>query len=375
MDGVLKVKEMRAGVWSEAQAMIDAAEAEDRGFTAEEEKQYNDLMSKLEHFDKRIARLEESERRTAQMAASDGAGAARRSPGSDPSIGMSQQDVRNYSLVRAIRAAVNGDWRGAELEREASEAVAQRFGRDPQGFFVPYDWQTRDLVVGTPTAGGNLVATDMLAQSFIEMLRNKMVVRQAGSTMLTGLVGDVAIPRQTGGATAYWVGESGGPTESQQTVDQVALTPHCVGAYTDMSRKLLKQSSVDVEMFVRNDLAAIVALAIDYAALHGNDSTDANQPDGVANTSGIGSVAGGTDGAAPTWANIVKLETEVAQDNGDVGKLAYITNAKVRGKLKETMRVSTLWRRAWMTSILPEILAPPRTATNGLTGCCRASPR
>jgi HK97 family phage major capsid protein len=52
-------------------------------------------------------------------------------------------------------------------------------------------------------------------------------------------------------------------------------------------------------------------------------------------------VAGGTNGAAPTWDHIVKLETEVAVDNADIGALAYMTNPKVRGKLKATPRTAT----------------------------------
>lgn len=256
-------------------------------------------------------------------------------------LGMDAREVRSYSLLRAIRAAASGDWRGAELEREASEAIAERMGRDPQGFFVPLDVQReqRDMTVGTDADGGYLVANDLRAGSMIDMLRNRMVTTQAGATFLSGLVGDIAIPRQTGGATGYWLAESGAPTESKQAIDQVALTPKTYGAFTDISRKLLKQSSIDVENFVRADLAATIALGLDLAALHGTGQN--NQPTGLAATSGIGSVVGGDNGAAPTWSHIVKLETEVAIDNADIGTLAYLTNAKVRGKLKETPKVSS----------------------------------
>jgi len=264
----------------------------------------------------------------------------------DPRIGMSENEVRQYSLVRAIRAAATGDWSQAGLEREASEAVAKHLRREPNGFFVPWDFmERRDLVKGTPSAGGDLVATELMAQSFIDMLRNRLALRQAGITILSGLVGDLAIPRQTGGATTYWVAESGSPTESQQAVDQVALSPKTVGAYTDYSRKLLKQSSIDVEMFVRNDLAAQIALAIDQAGLHGSGAS--NEPTGIANVTGIGLVSIGTDGGAPTWQHIVQLETEVAQDNADVGRLAYVTNAKVRGKLKVTEKASGTAQFVW----------------------------
>ncbi len=256
-------------------------------------------------------------------------------------LGMDDSEIREYSIVRAINAAATGNWKGAELEREASDEIAKRVGRDANGFFMPFDVQRqkRDLVVGTTTAGGHLVETDLKSGSFIDMLRNRMAVVQAGATFLSGLEGNVAIPRQTGGATGYWVAESTSVTESQQAVDQVTLAPKTHGAFTDISRKLLKQSSIDVENFVRSDLATVCALGIDLAALHGTGQD--NQPTGIAATSGIGSVAGGDNGLAPTWAHMVALETEIAQDNADVGNLAYITNAKVRGKLKGTAKVAS----------------------------------
>jgi len=258
-------------------------------------------------------------------------------------IGLTKKEAKSFSMLRAINALANpGDRRmqeAAAFERECSDAYAQRVGKSAQGFFVPVEVQQRDLLVGTATAGGHTVATDLLASSFIELLRNRMMVDQMGATILTGLVGPVAIPRQTAGATAYWVAENGAPSESQQAFDQVTMSPKTVGAFTDISRKLLMQSSIDVESFVRGDLATVLALAIDLAALHGTGSS--NQPTGIAATSGIGSVAGGTNGLAPTWANMVDLETQIAVANADVANMGYLTNAKVRGKLKVTPKVSS----------------------------------
>lgn len=258
-------------------------------------------------------------------------------------IGMSEKEARHFSFMRAINALANpGDRKAQEaaaFEREASDAYASKLGRAAQGFFVPVEVQKRDLTVGTNSAGGYTVSTDLLASSFIDVLRNRMMVMNMGAQLLTGLVGNIAIPRQTGGATAYWVAESGSPTESAQTFDQVTMSPKTVGAYVDISRKLMLQSSVDVEAFVRNDLATVLALAIDLAALHGTGAS--NQPTGIAATSGIGSVAGGTNGLAPTWAHIIELESDVAVANADVGRMGYLTNAKVRGKLKATQKVAT----------------------------------
>lgn len=258
-------------------------------------------------------------------------------------IGLSEKEARSFSFMRAINALANpGDRKAqaeAAFERECSDAFAGKNGRSAQGFFVPVEVQRRDLEVSTANSstGGKLVATDLV--SFIDALRNKMVVTSLGAQMLSGLVGSIAIPRQTAGATAYWVAESGAPTESQQTIDQVTMNPKTVGAFTDISRKLMLQSSIDVEAFVRNDLATVLALAIDLAAINGSGSN--NQPTGILATSGIGSVAGGTNGAAPTLANMIDLETAVSVANADVGSLAYLTNAKVRGKLKQTFKNAT----------------------------------
>lgn len=257
-------------------------------------------------------------------------------------IGMTQKEAKQYSFLRAVNALANPTDRKAQeaaaFEREASDAVAAKMGRSAQGLFVPNDVQRRDLTVGAPTAAGNLVATDLLSGSFIDMLRNRMMVITMGAKMLSGLQGNIAIPRQTGGATAYWVAEGNAPTESQQAVDQVTMSPKTVGAYTDISRKLLLQSSIDVESFVRSDLATVLALAIDLAAINGSGAS--NQPTGLLSASGVGVVAGGTDGAAPDWAKIVALETAVAVANADVAAMGYLTNAKVRGKLKTTSKVS-----------------------------------
>ncbi len=255
-----------------------------------------------------------------------------------PEIGLTEQETRRFSFIRAINALANPNkpdaQRAAAFEYECSEAVGKKLKKDSDGIFIPVEVQTRDLTVGTPTAGGHTVSTDLLAGSFIDMLRNRMMVQRMGATVLTDLVGDIAIPRQTGGATCYWVAESGDPTESQQAFDQVPMTPKTVGAFTDISRKLLLQSSISVENFVRSDLAKSLGLGIDLAGIMGSGSD--NQPRGILNVSGIGAVVGGANGLAPAWAHIVNLWSEVAQDNADVGALGFLTNSKVIGKLMQT---------------------------------------
>lgn len=268
-----------------------------------------------------------------------------------PSIGMSEREVQRFSFLRAINALANPTNRAAQsaaaFEFECSEAAQRALGRESGGLLIPVDvlrasltpgGQQRDLVVGTSTAGGNLVATEVLGGSFIDVLRNNLALTGLGARMMTDLVGNIAIPRQTGAATGYWVGENTAPTESQQAVDQVALTPKTVGAFTDIGRQLMLQSSIDVETMVRNDLALVLALAIDLAAIHGSGSS--NQPRGVINTSGIGAVAMGTNGAAITIDALIDLETALAGANAAAGNLAYLTNYKVVGALKKLKATS-----------------------------------
>lgn len=261
-------------------------------------------------------------------------------------IGMSDNEVGRYSILRAVRAMSDPNYRQeAGLEIEASRAVAKQLGRDPRGLFVPGDaLMRRDLNVGTAAAGGHTVATDLLASSFIDVLRNRTQVFNLGATLLPGLVGNVAIPRKTSGSTGYWVAEGGSANESQAVFDQVSLSPKSVSGYMDITRRLLLQSSLDVEALVRNDLAATLAEAIDAAAILGGG---ANEPTGILGTAGIGSVAGGANGAAPTWAHIVDLESAVATANADMGRLGYLTNSKVRGKLLKTEKSANTGIFVW----------------------------
>jgi len=143
----------------------------------------------------------------------------------------------------------------------------------------------------------------------------------------------------TATTTGYWVAENGAPTEAQPTVGQVTLSPKTVAAWCDYSRRLTLQSSIDVEAFVRADLAANLAQMIQIAAINGSGSS--NQPTGVLNAAGIGSVAGGTNGLAPDWTHIVGLETLVSVANANLGSLGYLTNAKVRGKLLTTQKFAS----------------------------------
>ena len=260
--------------------------------------------------------------------------------GGSADIGLTEKESREFSFVRAIRAQMMpGDraaFEAAAFEREVSEATAQRMGLTPRGILAPNDVLRRDLTVGTASGAGDLVYTDARPGSFIELLRNSLALNTLGVTMLTGLQGPVSMPRQSGPATAYWISEGGEPTESQPSVDQVALVAKTLGAYTEFSRRLMLQSSIDVEQMVRTELATIIALEIDRAALYGIGSS--SQPEGLKFVTGINTEDFGA--ANPDYAEIVSMESKINADNADIGAMSYLTNSTIYGGFKTTEKAT-----------------------------------
>lgn len=262
-----------------------------------------------------------------------------------PDLGMTDRETKRYSVLRAINALHTRDWSSAPFEYECHKELVKRHG-DPQnnGFYVPYevqkrptlDREQRDLTAATANAGGYLVATENLSGSFIDLLRARAKVAQLGAFFLPGLKGNITIPKLSAAATLYWLStEATAITESQQTFGQLSLTPKNAGAYTEISRQLMMQSSPAADMLVMNDLSKVVALGIDLAALNGSGA--AGQPTGVINTAGIG----GVTGTSLNWAGIVEFETDVASANADVATMAYLTTPAVRGLLKSRDKTGT----------------------------------
>ncbi len=259
-------------------------------------------------------------------------------------IGMDDKEVRQFSFVRAIRALSNPTDRraqeAAKFEFEASRAAAERSGKEPEGILVPQDVLSRALnsdTSGTAAgdSGGHSVATDLMSSSFDDLLRNRTVLMQLARTM-AGLVGNVDIPKQASGASGYWIGEDGDAPEDGLELDQIGLTPKTVAALSEITRRLMMQSSMDVEALVRSDLATALALTIDKAGFYGSGS--ANQPLGIANVTGINAVNFGA--ANPTYAETVNMESEIASDNADVNSMAYVMNSGMRGHYKTTQKFS-----------------------------------
>jgi HK97 family phage major capsid protein len=228
-----------------------------------------------------------------------------------------------------------------EGQRDMRESGVNN-AQNNNGFIVPSfitGNTKRDLAsTTTGSAAGYTIATDLLAGEWIDNLKNQVVVFGMGAKFMTGLRGNVDIPRKTTNSGASWLTETGSITPADFTHDKISMSPKRLGNATAFSRQLLAQSSIDIERLVREDLIMSQSLALQDAIIHGPST--GNGPLGILNTSGIGSVVIGNNGGALTWAAIVGLEREVAQDNALLGNLSYLTNSKVRSSAKQIVRDS-----------------------------------
>ena len=270
--------------------------------------------------------------------------------GNSEAVDLTEGEKKRYSLVNLIQARLTGQ---TCFEMEVSDQIGKNLKRSPShgGIFVPKSIPGVDLTqaerdaimtgkrapltAGSNAAGGFTVETDV--QPLINILRNKIVARQMGATMLTGLRDPLLFPKQITAGAGFWMAENSGTdvTEQDLTFGSFTLSPKTVMALQKYSRQLLAQSSIDIEALVRYDIAAQIAIAIDSAVINGSGSS--NQPMGILGQSGLDVVAIGTNGGNPTFATILQQETDVATANSDIGSLGYATTPGIRGRLKQTL--------------------------------------
>jgi len=338
-----ELRSARAKLLNENKELVERAEKENRELTADEQERFDFNGNEMRSLEKRISTIE----RLIGIEKNGADSGERRSdplPHEDP---VNNSRNRRYSIMRAARCLLNGMGKPDGLEGEVHDELVKRSGKNPLGFMAPLSSQREFR--GTPlhghsrraldsTAGTGSVPT-ILDADWIELLRNSMKVMMAGAREIRDLQGKFAIPRQSAAGTAYWVAESGSPTGSNQTLDQVLFTPHTAAAYTDVSRRFFELTILDSgEEFVKQDLTAILGRLVDLGALNGTGAS--NQPLGILQNTAIttsNTVALGTNGAAPTWSALVELHTIVARGNAaDLGESVYLGNADVTGTLATT---------------------------------------
>jgi HK97 family phage major capsid protein/HK97 family phage prohead protease len=253
------------------------------------------------------------------------------------SLGLTRKETQRYSLMNALRASQNKSWIKAGLELECNKAISERLHKLPRAetsFFVPLDilmsdrGQQRDMTAAGVSGSNYMIGTDNQPGSFIDLLRNTSVGLRMGVTRLSGLVGNVTIPKMTAGNTAYWLAdETTQITESQPTIGQLALAPKNVAALTELSHQLMQQSSPDAESLVLNSIARDIGLAVDVGILRGSGAS--GQPTGIANTGSIGAFTGTSLAAA----GLLDAQADVASANALNPGCGFVTTPAVAALL------------------------------------------
>jgi HK97 family phage major capsid protein len=241
-----------------------------------------------------------------------------------------EKAMRKYSVMNVLRSIAGGK-ADIGFEREISDECGKQRGKPASGIIIPHAaLGTRDFTkAGTSSSS---IATNLLAGEFIDLLRTKTILAPLGVRFLTGLVGDVAIPKMSAGTTGYWVTEGNDITESQPTLGQVTGDPHTCGVMVDISRRLLNQSTPDAENMVRDELIARIARTIQIAVFAGTGAD--GQPSAITAASGINnpSVTEGT----PTYAELLGFISDIMTDNAEADGQKWAMTAEVWAKLAAT---------------------------------------
>ncbi len=257
------------------------------------------------------------------------------------SLGVDIKDLKGFSIVRAINDLSNGK-KLSGIEGDLHRHIVKMTKREENEnkVIIPNEliFNQRALEASTFAKGGALIGTDVMTDETVELLRNKTYVEELGVRTLSGLVGNVAIPKIAGGATVYWLAEGVDVTLSDQSFGQVAATPKQLMAATAYTKQLLAQTGFGVEAFVRQDILTAMKIEKDRVALNGKGAQ--GEPNGILNLSGLSTSV--TFGAAATWAKILEFETNVATSNADAGSLGYLTTPAARGKWKAIQKAASL---------------------------------
>lgn len=328
----LELKQKRDGLFGELDKLANKAE-----LTADEKTRWDELIKNLRVLEKEIRIEEEKENYLRLRAASEG---EKLSP-------KEEKDLRNYSFVKAIREVLAGKLTGleAEMHQEAVREMAQ-LGHPVVGFGVPskilrMPKMTIHERADITTSTAPLVPTNITG--FIDALYAKLFCVEAGATVMSGLTGNVSIPRVDTAATAEWATEVNNASDAGSDTGPLNLTAKRLACYQDISKQLILQSEYNVEGMVRGLFITAMYVALENAILKGAT----NGPTGILGTSGIGLVVGGTNGVAPTLSHMLDLIKTISTANAEFGNLAFACSPKFRYKLQMTDVVSGQPDRVW----------------------------
>lgn len=277
----------RAVKYEKLEAMITAAEAEDRDLDEPEAEEFRSIEKELETLDKRITEVRESEERMAKAAA----------------VGVHVEGVKINREPLQYRSDADHSYFSDlyKSSRGDFEAI-QRLQR--------HSLEMRDLN-RTDGTGGTFVPPLHLVDEFTAFARAGRVTADLCNVQpLPRGTDSINIPRITGGTTtAVQTADNAGVSETDLT-DALSTAPvRTIAGQQDVAIQLLDQSPVAFDRVVMADLMADYAKKLDDQVLNGSGAS--GQVTGIRNVSGINSVTYAD--TTPTAAELYKKLADAVQ--------------------------------------------------------------
>lgn len=268
--------------------------------------------------------------------------------------------MRGYSYLRVMRSLLlQAEGRGAGLdglEGDVDKFLRARMPEDYKGHggaLVPMR-TTKRTVLDTLTTGKGVETVQQQVGEFIELLRARARVLQAGAVQLTGLTGPVGFPKQTAGGTVYWVPENPGSdvSDADPTLGLALMSARTLQGNIPFTRQFLLQTSLDAEAWSRNELATGHGLAVDKGAIHGRGNN--GEPTGIYAALGVNSKDFSSNVANLTTANLLSMVSAIADANADVSTMRWLTTPILAAVMRGTLELSAAGARTIWTGNLQD---------------------
>lgn len=325
MKNSVELKQERAGIITDANALLELCKTESRNLTADEQVSYDEKMSKIDELKKSLEMVERQEKLNAEIASKVVA-----------PIANEPKEVRNFSFFKAVNDFTSGKLDGVEREMH-EEAVneARSAGRSIQGLGIPsFMLESRAV----DQAGSAIAPTNI--NGYADALREASVFNRVGANILTGLSANTTIP-VTGAQTVEWEGETDAAADGGVDFGKVELTPTRLASYVNISKQLLLQNGASAEQAIVRDLGRATAAKIDAAIFAAATVTGA--PVSLGATSGVSEFTeSGYSSLASIMLDFVTAEQTLAEAGGLEGNLAYVANPALMAQLKQSAQVANV---------------------------------
>ncbi|MCE7038986.1 phage major capsid protein [Dyadobacter sp. CY312] len=322
---------------AEADKLLEAGDAEQRNLNSDEHAAFETKSAEIRSLQTQIAQLEVQESFQIGRAAAGGAGMGNRDSSKQDRKDMARFNLNRALLLDAEQRSLDG------IELEVSQEGEKRALQDgisipgPRKGIIVLDevYESRALGQGVTiqnTAPGDLggLFVKKELQSIQQLIQAKTFLSEWGVEIMSGLKGDLVFPVQETTIDIQELTEIEEMEDDEITFSSFEMKPSRRGATVPISYQILDQSSIDMQGFVLNEISSQLAQKLNREVLAHLLTAITSANDNL--------LALGTDGATATWEDIVKLETMIDSIDHLQGSPKYLTNAKVKGKLKVTQK-------------------------------------